>query len=264
MGGKMFEFKEKPTERNIIVIIDYDTKRNLISNPKGLEIKTDSPIMVVENDELLKKDNYPFVVNLKKRGLIKPGEILIQDYYDEDNYFPATEAKYKTAVKKVMLYQTFFFLLGAKNFNYLEVKEMSDNSETRIEGNTESSYGPFSANASAEYKTKIQNLLKSQLSVKTEVKKQKCNINEAEDFIYQKRLNNDLLLENILENFKRGRDLEKTNVKIRLFQEINQVISILGNIKLDLLGFSFKANGGLYQEMKSTSDFIAEFDVSWV
>jgi len=260
----MFEFKEKPTERNIIVIIDYDTKRNLISNPKGLEIKTDSPIMVVENDELLKKDNYPFVVNLKKRGLIKPGEILIQDYYDEDNYFPFKEAKYKTAVKKVMLYQNLFFLLGAKSFKYEELAEISDNSETEIEGKIEGSYETVSANANAEYKTKIQKFLQSQLSVETAVKEQKCDINEAEDFMYKKRLNNDLVLESTLEIFKSGRNLEKTNVKIRLFQEINQMLSILGSLKIEALFSSLGISGSFKQVKTSKTDFVATFDVSWV
>jgi len=258
----MFEFKEKPTERNIIVIIDYDTKRKLVSDPQGL--KTNDHVMIVEDDELLKRYNYPFVVNLKKRGLIKPGEILIQDYYDEDNYFPFKEAKYKTAVKKVMLYQTLFFLLGAKSFKYEELAEISDDSETQIEGNIEGSYGTGSANANGEFKTKIQNFLQSQLSVETAVKEQKCDINEAEDFMYKNKLNNDEILENTLEIFKRGRNLEKTNVKIRLFQEINQMLSILGSLKIELVLFSFGISGSFKQVTTSKSDFVATFDVSWV
>ena len=261
----MFEFKEKITERKIIIIIDYDTKRKLtLDPPKDLTRKINYSIMMVENDELSKMDNYPFVVNLKKRGLIEPGKILIQDYYDEDNYFPAAEAKYETAVKKVMLYQTFFFLLGAKNFNYLEVKEMSDDSETRIKGDIEGSYKASSANANAEYKTKIQNLLKSQLSINSEVREQKCNIDKAKDFMNKKKLNNDVFLEHILENFEYGFDLKQTNVKIKLFQEVNQIISILGNVGLDILISSLKIDGEFKKEITSKSDFLANFIVSWV
>jgi len=260
----MFDFKEKPTERKIIIIIDYSTKRKLISNSDDLEIKMNSPIMIVEDDELLKRDNYPFVANLKQGGLIEPGKILVQDYYDEDNYFPATEAKYKTALKKVMLYQTFFFLLGAKTFKYLELAEISDNSETLMEGGIEASGAVVSANVDVKYKTKIDNALRSQLSIESRVREQKCNIDEAKNFMYKKRLNSDLFLENILENFKYGRNLEQTNIKIRLLREFNQIISILARAKLNILFSSFEIGGKLNEEIKSTSDFVANFNVSWV
>jgi len=261
----MFEFRAQPTERKIIVIVDYDTKRKLVLDPQGLEKEMmNSPIMIIEDDELLERDNYPFVVNLKQNGLIEPGKILIQDYYDGDNYFPAAEAKDNTAVAKVMFYQTFFFLLGAKTFKYLELAEISDNSETltKVEGKASSKV--FSANADVEYKKRIENLLKYQLSVESQVREQKCNIDEAENFMYRKRLNNDSFLKNILEDFKYGRDLKQTNVKIRLFQEVNQTTSILGNTGFDTLFSSLKIDAEFKKEITSKSDFLANFIVSWM
>jgi len=260
----MFEFKEKPTERNIIIIIDYDTKRKLVSDPGDLNIKTNSPIMVVEDDELLKRDNYPFVVNLKKRGLIEPGKILVQDYYDEDNYFLAEEAKYETAVKKVILYQDFFFLLGAKSFDYLELKEISENSETQIKGGIKGFFKGLFGNANTEYKTKIDDLLKSKFKINSKVREQKCNIDKAKDFMYKYRLDNNELLKSTLRNFENGNVLDKINVEIRLFQEVNRIISILVNINIKALDSFLKINADFYKEIKSKSDFEAKIEVSWV
>jgi len=262
--AKMFEFKEKPTERKIIVIIDYYTKRKLKLDPGDLKIEMNDPVMMVENGELSERDNYPFVVNLKNHGLIKPGEILIQDCYDEDNYFPATEAKYLTAEKKVMLYQNFFFLLGAKSFDYLELKEISDNSETQIKGGIKGFFKGLFGNANTEYKTKIDDLLKSKFKINSEVREQKCNINKAKDFMYKYRLYNEELLKNILSNFEDGIVFNKTSVEIRLFQEVNRIISILGNINLDALGSFLKIDANFYKEIKSKSDFEAKIEVNWV
>jgi len=260
----MFEFKEKPTERKIIVIIDYYTKRKLILDPKGLKIETNDPVMIVEDDELFKRDNYPFVANLKQGGLIEPGKILVQDYYDEDNYFPATEAKYLTAEKKVMLYQNFFFLLGAKSFDYLELKEISENSETQIKGGIKGFFKGLSGKANIEYKTKIDNLLQSKFKINSKVREQKCNIDKAKDFMYKYRLDNNELLKSTFRNFENGNVLDKINVETRLFQEVNRIISILVNINIKALDSFLKINADFYKEIKSKSDFEAKIEVSWV
>jgi len=266
----MFELKEKPEERQSIILLDYHSRRMLVMDPKEFHIDEKLPVLLIDVDELGKRSDIPFVKNIKSSGLMVPGNILIQNPHDSDIYFKASEAPINISKSKIMCYQTFFSFLGAKSFKFKKFKSISEtiNKEFSFKGETRYKMDESSAvesSAECDIKEKIENLLEKELSISVHYSGASPDIEEAEEWLRKKRLYNDVILQNLFESFKNMKNpMEKFEIKIRLLEEVNRVFSILGELNLSVLPvFSADIRAGYNKLFKSKIDFFVTFEVLW-
>jgi len=223
------------------------------------------PILLIDVDELEKREDLPFVKNIKSSGLLVPGNILIQNPHDPDIYFRESEAPVQISKSKIMYYQTFFSLLGVKSFQFKELANISDSISVEYGLQAGAEYKQIGASGEVEIKNKIENLFRNELSIGIQYSGGSPNIEEAEEWLREKRLYNDIILRNLLEIFKKGKNpIEKFEIKIRLLKELNNIFSILSGLNLSVLPvFSAKLKAGFNILTVSKSDYIVTFEVLW-
>ena len=112
-GGK------PPSERRVIQIVDQNGYEELahLMGDKGTNHLLTPELHVLNTNDLSKED---YIRNLEAMDLLRNENVLIQNPYRPDRYFPIKTAQIDTALEKYHLFVEFCDLLGATSVSVEE------------------------------------------------------------------------------------------------------------------------------------------------
>ncbi|NEQ76399.1 MAG: hypothetical protein F6K23_27195 [Okeania sp. SIO2C9] len=233
---------DNPGKRQVILVlptgmperIKYDSAYRklrdsiLIKNTN----KTKNGLCIVEESiDLYDESSQSFLQSLQQKGLIEPGNILIQNAYNPNDYLKFDAEKIKTEVifTKWQHYTIVAGYLGAKKVELINQKDRE--SDSNKDFNLKSSFSIFDLfNIGGESFTK--SVEKKLYKISAEFKGSLPDIESAKQYISENFLSQDKDINFLVKNREKNNLMVSFEQNSNLFSQIENGFSLAMNIKV--------------------------------
>ncbi|NEO53919.1 MAG: hypothetical protein F6K54_13030 [Okeania sp. SIO3B5] len=233
---------DNPGKRQVILVlptgmperIKYDSAYRklrdsiLIKNTN----KTKNGLCIVEESiDLYDESSQSFLQSLQQKGLIEPGNILIQNAYNPNDYLKFDAEKIKTEVifTKWQHYTIVAGYLGAKKVELINQKDREFDSQKDF--NLKSSFSIFDLfNIGGESFTK--SVEKELYKISAEFKGSLPDIESAKQYISENFLSQDNDINFLVKNREKNNLMLRFEQNLNLFSQIENGFSLAMNIKV--------------------------------
>lgn len=255
------DIPENINKRQNLIVLDEQTFNEAMSSYETGKFLLDDNICYLVQPSVEQIKNHPVLTKLDNKNQLKNGNILSQDYDDDNGYLIYDIAIKKTAEAQLTRFSELCQLLGAKSVTIQTTTTI--NQDENIEANIDTSIKAAEMNAHA--KNQVINELMREMEQKTLFDGNgEQDLEKAEKLISTKYFDDN---EHILSLYRMAKSqknkIQSQKVKIRLAEKACKNLSIMANIDLPL--FKKTIGSANLEKIKNVSqiieiEYLVEFD----
>lgn len=233
---------DNPGKRQVILVLPTGMAERIKYEPayrksknsilmKGTNKIKNGLCIVEESIDLYDESSQSFLQSLQQKGLIEPGNILIQNAYNPNDYLKFDAEKIKTEVifTKWQHYTTVAGYLGAKKVELINQKDREF--ESNKDFNLKSNFSIFDLfNTGGESFTK--SVEKELYKISAEFKGSLPDIESAKQYISENFLSQDKDINFLVKNREKKNLMLRFEQNLNLFSQIENGFSLAMNIKV--------------------------------
>jgi len=248
---------EDPKERRVIVLLNEED----IINSSDSEWINSSKITVLKypfdrDSPIYENELYK---SLDDADLIEQGAILVQSPYDLNVYRDAKDAEELinfNALRKYNLFARFCQKLGATRIQITHEEGEQKNTNSGGGGQVGYNIVEVKGGASKESEEKLRQTLERGSTFNGNPNP---NIEEAEKYLFNNRLDNDEVLKDLLEARKGSNKVKSYTLSYSIASDSMQSLKLVGGIKIA----SFNAEGNYENAVRTLKDKTVSFNIEF-
>ena len=245
-----------PAQRRVVAILPEEDIESLYDDdPSGL-LHAHQVHLIAYEPQMHDPDRYPELQGLELRGLLEPGNILVQNPYAPDEYCLQSDALNQFSLRKHFHLSALCKLLGAKSVSVIQVEVESENSS--VAANIDA--GGVSVSGKASVERSVAEKLSKEMQLNDKFSGGEPDVQAARDYLSRNRLLADPNLESLVDMFSdNGNKIHERVLVFSASSEANKNLSVCGKIemaKIRSLRSSFVSDSVKKMDIKVTMKVI--------
>lgn len=244
---------EKPSQRRIIVVLEEAAYDRLSYDPQASEWIRPEVAALLWPAEL----DDPLALELERRSLARPGEVLIQSPYDMQEYAPLDEAAELFGQQKFALFSRLCQMLGARDVAVVAMQEERNGELRSVE--VKAGRGPIKTSAS--YRGEGLDRLAANLSWRDVYQGADPQIREAKEFLRDRGLQGDPVLSSLIESREDGHNRHNSrDLTVDLTRESDRTLTAAAGLKIPV---ALELAGNFHKKEFHHSKFRVQYRVEF-
>lgn len=232
-----------PSDREVIVVeTETQLVRHSFVDPGPRLLRTSGTWTVSDETE-----GSALLQDLAAKGLLRPGQVLVQSPYDPANYYRAADARVGASEEKHFIFTRLCRLLGATRVTQEVVERHEDKRVQKL--SAEAGKGPLKFKSSGQDQAETR--LASRIALDDKYAGHAADINAALDLLSKHSLVDDPFLMSCVDARSGGNELTSRSWTVELSQEIERKMDLAARLVIAKLITADVSGSGNWLTKKS-------------
>lgn len=214
-----------PQNRKAILVISPHELDRLEYIPEGNELLLSEQVHLLVPSHLTTND---LEEKLDSRGLLEPGNLLIQSPYDNSDYVVFDKASSTFALTKYLHFTTLCGLLGAREVTVEQIEVKTLTGKQIFKGSIDSLH----SDGSIEVVNRTFEEIRNNIRLQSKFGGSDPDLEKAEAHLRQYQLLNDMSMKSLIDQRKGRNPIKSRELTLSLSEESKRNFQVVGNIKV--------------------------------